>query len=99
MKIELGMTVRDTITGLEGIAVCRCLYLHGCDHIGIQPKANKTTGIIPPVAWIDEPQVESTGRRLKKGPKRTNEEKRRGGPGAHPGGRNHPSESSSSFAY
>lgn len=56
LKIQLGDKVRDTITGLSGVATCRCLYLNGCDHIGIQGLAKD--GKIPPVQWVDEPQVE-----------------------------------------
>ena len=37
MKIGLGMTVKDIITGLTGVAVCRSSYLTGCDRISIQP--------------------------------------------------------------
>jgi hypothetical protein len=39
--IALGSTVKDNITGFEGIAVARMTHLHGCVHIAIQPKELK----------------------------------------------------------
>jgi hypothetical protein len=37
LAIELGMTVKDKITGLKGVVVCICSYLSGCDRASIQP--------------------------------------------------------------
>jgi hypothetical protein len=39
--IALGSTVKDNITGFEGIAVARLTHLHGCVHIAVQPKELK----------------------------------------------------------
>jgi hypothetical protein len=36
--INLGQTVRDTITGLEGVAIARTEWLYGCIRITIQPR-------------------------------------------------------------
>jgi hypothetical protein len=57
MRIELGMTVRDVITGLTGVAVCRSTYLTGCDRISIQPLEIKDG---KPSDWVafDENQLE-----------------------------------------
>lgn len=57
MKIELGMTVKDIITGLTGVAVCRSSYLTGCDRISIQPLELKDG---KPAEWcsFDENQLE-----------------------------------------
>lgn len=56
MTIKLGQKVRDTITGLEGIAVARSEYLYGCVRIGIQPQEVKEG---KPADWVyvDEPQL------------------------------------------
>ena len=56
-EIKLGSRVRDTITGLEGVAVARCVYLFGCVRISIQPS---TLHDGKPLDWvsIDEPQLE-----------------------------------------
>ena len=57
MKIELGMTVKDKITGLSGVVVCRASYLTGCDRISIQPLELKDG---KPAEWcaFDENQLE-----------------------------------------
>ena len=57
MKIGLGMTVKDIITGLTGVAVCRSSYLTGCDRISIQPLELKDG---KPAEWcaFDENQLE-----------------------------------------
>ena len=40
-RIKLGQEVKDTITGFKGIAVCRMVWLHGCERIFVQPKVGK----------------------------------------------------------
>lgn len=57
MVVKLGQTVRDRITGFEGVAIARTIYLTGCDHIGIQPPIDKE-GKIPDAQWIDERKLE-----------------------------------------
>lgn len=37
-KIQLGMEVKDSITGFKGIVVCIANWLHGCRRIGIQSR-------------------------------------------------------------
>jgi len=37
-NIELGSTVRDMITGFEGVAICRTSWLTGCDRVTVQPQ-------------------------------------------------------------
>jgi hypothetical protein len=56
-KIDLGMTVRDKITGLEGVAVARTTYLTGCDRISIQPRELKD-GKTAEWSAFDENQLE-----------------------------------------
>lgn len=36
-EIKLGSKVRDTLTGLEGVAIARTVWIHGCVRITIQP--------------------------------------------------------------
>jgi len=40
-KIKLGDKVKDTITGIQGIAIGRTTWLTGCDRITIQPIPKK----------------------------------------------------------
>jgi hypothetical protein len=56
-EIELGQEVRDTVSGFQGIAVCRHIYLNGCARISIQPPVDKE-GKLPEVVTLDEPQLE-----------------------------------------
>ncbi len=51
-KIILGSKVRDTVTGLTGIAVTRTEHLHKCDRCLVQPPC-KDDGSIPPAYMID----------------------------------------------
>jgi hypothetical protein len=55
--IILGSKVRDSITGLEGIATARCTYLYGCVRIGIQPTALEGQKVAEEV-FLDEQRVE-----------------------------------------
>ena len=69
--INLGDEVKDTVTGLKGIAVARTQWLHGCDRIGVQPKARKD-GTIPDALNVDEPQLVLVKKKVvKKGTKKT----------------------------
>lgn len=56
-EVILGSLVEDKISKLKGIAYARCIYLTGCDHIGIQPQADISKGTVPPIKWIDEPMI------------------------------------------
>lgn len=56
----LGKKVRDKITGFEGIAVGRCVYLFGCDQIGIAPPVDKE-GKRPDTQWFDDGRIEVIG--------------------------------------
>ena len=37
--MKLGLTVKDTITGFEGVCTGHCVYISGCDQLLVQPKA------------------------------------------------------------
>jgi hypothetical protein len=63
--IDVGDSVKDTITGLTGIAVCRSEWLYGCIRVGVQPReANE--GKVPEIVYVDEPQLKVVKRKLLK---------------------------------
>jgi len=57
MTIKLGNTVRDTITGYEGVVFGITNYLFGCKRVGIQGKIDKE-GKVPELHWFDEPSLQ-----------------------------------------
>jgi hypothetical protein len=63
MKIQLGMVVRDRVTGLIGVAENRGDYLHGCSRFCVQPFA-KDDGTVPSSTMVDEPQLEMVADRM-----------------------------------
>ncbi len=40
-EIKLGQTVKDKITGYEGIATSRTIFMEGCDRIGVTSRELK----------------------------------------------------------
>lgn len=54
--IKLGRTVRDTITGFEGVATGCAEYLWGCKKILIEGKVQADGKM--PSQWVDEQRVE-----------------------------------------
>lgn len=60
-RIKLGQEVRDNVSGFQGIATCRCLWLHGCERIVVQPPFSKKEGKLPDTGCFDEPQLEIVG--------------------------------------
>jgi hypothetical protein len=56
-KMELGAVVRDTISGFQGVAVCRAEWLNGCKRVTIQPQKLKEGSTIP-CETFDEDQIE-----------------------------------------
>ena len=58
MEIKLGMKIKDTITGIEGICVAKTQYLTNCTHYSIQPKPTKDKpNSVPDWVSIDESRV------------------------------------------
>ena len=55
--VSLGDEVKDTISGFQGIAIARHIFLQGCDRITIQPPVGKD-GKLPEERSFDEPQLE-----------------------------------------
>ena len=56
--IGLGQKVRDPLTGLVGVAICRSTYLYGCVRILVQPHGLTKDGAPLDCVWVDEPQLE-----------------------------------------
>ena len=59
MSIKLGQKVRDTLTGLEGVAISRTEFLYGCVRILVQPHGLTKDGAVKEPVFVDEPQVEA----------------------------------------
>lgn len=81
-EIKLGDKVKDKITGLVGITIAKCTYIHGCTQFQVQPKAK--ANILTKAHWIDEPQLESLEPELPKVNIRTNWQPSGGGMRDHP---------------
>lgn len=56
MKIKLGDTAKDTITGFKGIVIAITHWLNGCTRISIQPAKLKEDGTPIASDTFDEPQ-------------------------------------------
>ena len=52
----LGDRYKDPITGFEGVAVARTVYLYGCARVGLQGPL-RDDGTISECQWIDELQL------------------------------------------
>ena len=55
--VSLGQKVRDPLTGLVGVAICRSEYLYGCVRILVQPHGLTKDGAAIDPMWVDEPQL------------------------------------------
>ena len=84
--VKLGEKVRDKITGLEGIAIGRHEWLHGCVRISIQPQEVKD-GKPAEVVCLDEPQLDVIAEKTLVPSPTTGP----GGPHSEPGQRSAPS--------
>lgn len=56
--ITLGSEVKDTVTGLVGIATCRLEYMNGCERYEIQPQGLTKDGAPKESKWVDVQQIE-----------------------------------------
>ncbi len=63
IDVQNGDLVRDTITGLEGIVVCRSEWLNGCVRITIQPKKLSEKGVPVEPSTVDIEQVKMVKKR------------------------------------
>ena len=57
--IKLGQKVRDKVTGFEGIATAKVIYLNGCVQFCVKPKA--VDGKMREGEYIDDGQLEVMG--------------------------------------
>lgn len=60
--IELGVKVKDKITGLTGIATERREFLNGCIQYAVQSRVDKE-GKLPEAWYIDVQQLEVVGKK------------------------------------
>ena len=58
--ITLGREVKDRVTGYQGIAVGRSVFLQGCARILVQPPTDKD-GKMVEAASFDEPDIVDVG--------------------------------------
>ena len=56
MGIQLGSTVKDSITGFRGIATGRCEYISGCNQVLVQPEVNEKGDFVE-ARWLDEQRL------------------------------------------
>ena len=61
--IKLGNTVKDNVTGFEGIATGRTVFLFGCIRILIEPEKLGSDGKPIDGQWFDEQRVEEVIRK------------------------------------
>ncbi len=55
-EIQLGMEVKDLVSGFVGIVTAKTQYLNGCVRFTVEPKAQKD-GTVPASLWFDEQQL------------------------------------------
>ncbi len=81
-EVELGVKVKDTITGFEGTVTARCQYMNGCVQYEITPTTLKE-GVPQKEIWLDEQRVVPVEKKEKtnRSPRRV---RRTGGPQNHP---------------
>lgn len=58
--IKLGQRVKDKVTGFEGIATAKVIYLNGCVQFCVKPKVDEK-GKMVEGEYIDEEQLEVVG--------------------------------------
>lgn len=66
MEIKLGQTVKDTITGFEGIVIGRATYLTGCTQCIVVPKGLDKDGKRREGEWFDEQRLDPTSAKVVK---------------------------------
>jgi len=61
-KFNLGIEVKDVVTGFKGIVMAHAEYLTGCDQYLVLPQPKKGSNIYPESRWFDEGRIKSTKR-------------------------------------
>ena len=70
-KFELGIKVKDVVTGFKGVTMARAEYLTGCNQYLVLPTPKKTSKhTYPESEWFDEGRL----RQVNKKPIITNED-------------------------
>ena len=77
--VELGDSVKDTITGFSGVVVAITTWMYGCRRIIVQPKKVGADGKPVDNQAFDEPQLKVT-RRANVSDKTTEQRRKKGGP-------------------
>ncbi len=68
-KFELGDSVKDTVSGYQGMIVGVTEWLNGCKRYGVQPTKLNKDGKPFDIEWIDEGQLKMVkGGKTSKGP-------------------------------
>lgn len=62
-KLQLGVTVKDRITGFMGIVTARVEYLNGCIQYCVKPEISED-GKMPEGEYIDRDQLEVIPRKI-----------------------------------
>jgi len=59
-KFELGIKVKDVVTGFKGILMARAEYLTGCNQYLVLPTPKSSKTIYPDSQWFDEGRLRKT---------------------------------------
>jgi hypothetical protein len=59
MNNLIGKTVKDKITGFEGVAIGRVEYITGCNQVLVAPKVG-SDGSLRASEWFDEQRLDVT---------------------------------------
>ena len=68
-KFDLGVELKDTITGFKGVVTYRTQWIHNCNVYGLQPQGLNSKGKPFERCQFDEPQLEQIAEEVIK-PKR-----------------------------
>lgn len=60
MQIDLGVTVKDKITGFKGVVTGYVRYITGCDQVLVVPQVK--AGANAEARWFDVQRVEQVGK-------------------------------------
>jgi len=60
--LELGMKVKDKITGFSGVVTGICLYLSGCNQVLVVPPVRKDGSFVDG-QWLDLQRLEVTDKK------------------------------------
>ena len=57
-KWDNGDTLRDKVSGIEGVVMVRAEYSTGCHHYGLLPLNSANDAKIPDWNWLDQSRLE-----------------------------------------